>query len=103
MDPTTIYILIALVTLISGYFLGNYIQSLKTKSSQSALVEREQQLRYALGEAEKRAEQQLNEIRELRTQKEQLGIQNTRYESDLVNLERKNQEQQQEVAKLQEK
>ncbi|MDC6352312.1 DNA recombination protein RmuC [Zeaxanthinibacter sp. PT1] len=103
MDPTTIYFLIALITLISGYFLGNYIQALKTKSSQSALVEREQQLRYALGEAEKRAEQQLNEIRELRIQKEQLGIQNTRYESDLVNLERKNQEQQQEVAQLQEK
>ncbi len=103
MDPTTIYILIAFITLLLGFFLGNYIRTLKVKSSQSALVEREQQLRYALGEAEKRAEQQLNEIRELRLQKEQLSIQNTRYESDLVNLERKNQEQQQEVAKLQEK
>lgn len=41
MTDFLIYFLVAVLCLTAGYFLGNYIQNLKTKSSQSALLERE--------------------------------------------------------------
>jgi len=44
MNEYLIYLLVGLICLALGYFLGNYIQNLKTKSNQSALEERQQQL-----------------------------------------------------------
>ena len=103
MEAYLVYSILAVVFLVVGYFLGNYIQSLKTKSSQSALLEREQQLRNNLVEIEKRLALGADETRELRSQKERLGIQISKYEVEMENLHQKNSEQKAEVEKLQEK
>lgn len=114
MNPYIIYLLIGIVCLAIGFFLGNYIQKLKTTSSQSALLERENQLRISISSLEKKldtAEETITEIRslseldknELRLEKEQLSNQVTRYQSDIENLQLKHREQKEEVEKLQEK
>ncbi|UCD62233.1 MAG: DNA recombination protein RmuC [Flavobacteriaceae bacterium] len=103
MEAYMVYSILAVVFLLVGYFLGNYIQNLKTKSSQSTLLEREQQLRNNLIEMEKRLALGIDETRDLRSQKERLGIQISRYEADMENLRQKNTEQKAEVDKLQEK
>jgi len=103
MEAYLVYSILALVFLVAGYFLGNYIQNLKTKSSHSTLLEREQQLRNNLIEMEKRLALGIEETSELRSQKERLGIQISRYEAEMDNLQQKNTEQKAEVEKLQEK
>jgi len=114
MSNPLLYSIIGIICLAIGYFLGNYIQNLKTKSSQSALVEREQQLRNNLLSLEEKlslSEEQKNNLRLktdeeksiLQLEKEQLGNQIVRYQADMENLHLKNKEQKQEVEKLQEK
>ncbi len=103
MEAYLVYGILALVFLVAGYFLGNYIQNLKTKSSHSTLLEREQQLRNNLTEMEKRLALGIEETSELRSQKERLGIQISRYEAEMENLQQKNTEQKADVEKLQEK
>ena len=69
MNVYLIYLLIGLVCLAAGYFLGTYIQNLKTESSQSALSEREQQLRHGLSILEGRlseAEEQKTSLQQAR-------------------------------------
>ncbi|WP_026811468.1 DNA recombination protein RmuC [Arenibacter latericius] len=105
-------IVIALICLGIGYFLGNYIRGLKTKSEQSVFLERENQLRYTINSLEeqlKKMEAEKNELRitaeaekqQLRLEKERLGNQLTRYQADMENLQLKNREQKEEVEKLQ--
>ncbi|WP_282133721.1 DNA recombination protein RmuC [Cellulophaga baltica] len=114
MNEYIIYFLIASVGIGIGFFLGNYIQKLKTTSSQSALIAREEHLRInntSLEQKLSQAEETIAEIRslaeldknELRNEKELLGNQITRYQADLENLQLKNTEQKEEVEKLQEK
>jgi DNA recombination protein RmuC len=103
MDGLLTYIIIALLFLALGYVLGHYIQLLKTRSGQSTLVEREQQLRNNLLALEQKLLASDEEKNQLRLEKEQLGHQITRYRADLENLELRNREQKQEVEKLQEK
>ncbi|WP_165748986.1 DNA recombination protein RmuC [Cellulophaga sp. Z1A5H] len=114
MNEYIIYLLIGSVGIAIGFLLGNYIQKLKTTSSQSALVAREEQLRISITSLEEKlmkAEETTAEIRalsdldknELRNEKEVLGNQITRYQADLENLQRKHTEQKEEVEKLQEK
>lgn len=94
---------IGLVSLLIGFFLGNYIQNLKTRSEQSTFLERQQQLQHAIAALETRLGREQEVVGELRNQKEQLHIQNTRFQADLENMQRQNREQQEEVAKLQER
>jgi len=103
MNEYLIYLLIGLICIAVGYFLGNYIQNLKTESSQSALEERQQQLTNNLTVLEQRLRDTEEHKVHLQTEKEQLGNQIVRYEADLENLHLKNREQKQEVEKLQEK
>ncbi len=103
MNDTLLYLLIALAFLLIGYFLGNYIQKLKTKSTHSALEEREQQMRNNLTVFEQRLREAENSKTQLQGEKEQLGNQIIRYQADLENLQLKNREQKEEVEKLQEK
>jgi len=103
MNEYLIYLLVGLVCLAIGYFLGSYIQNLKTKSSQSALEERQQQLTTNLNVYEQRLQDSEEHKAHLQTEKEQLGNQIVRYEADMENLHLKNREQKQEVEKLQEK
>ncbi len=103
MEAPLMYVLLGLGTLLAGYFLGHYIQNLKTRSEQSALLEREQQLQQTIGGLDERLQKEQQATEVLRQQKEQLHIQNTRLEADLENLRQKYSEQQQEVSKLQER
>ncbi|SFW14138.1 DNA recombination protein RmuC [Cellulophaga fucicola] len=103
MTDFLIYFLVAILCLTAGYFLGNYIQNLKTKSSQSALLERESILKQNLTTLENKLLSLEDEKNSLREDKELLGNRITRYQADLENLELKNTEQKQEVEQLQEK
>lgn len=103
MNEYLIYLLIGLAFLAIGYLLGNYIQGLKTKSTQSALEEREQQLNNNLTVLDQRLRDSEEHKTHLQSEKEQLGNQIVRYQADLENLQQKNLEQKQEVEKLQEK
>ena len=103
MNELLIYAVLALVGLAIGYFLGNYIQNLKTKSSQSALLEREQQLRTNLNVLEQKLLDAEEYKAQLQSEKEQLGNKIVRYQAEMENLDLKNREQKGEVEKLQEK
>ncbi|WP_158973465.1 DNA recombination protein RmuC [Cellulophaga sp. L1A9] len=114
MNEYIIYLLIGIACIAIGFFLGNYIQKLKTTASLSALVAREEQLHGSISSLEKKltkAEETTAEVRalsdldknELRHEKELLGNQITRYQADLENLQLKHTEQKEEVEKLQEK
>ncbi|PCJ93412.1 MAG: DNA recombination protein RmuC [Flavobacteriaceae bacterium] len=103
MSELLIYIIIGLIFLTGGFFLGSYIQNLKTKSSQSTLVEREQQLRSSLTVEEEKLRYAEEEKNQLRLENAQLDNQIIRYQADMENLQLKNTEQKEEVEKLQEK
>ncbi len=103
MNIYLIYLLIGLICLAVGYFLGNYIQNLKTRSKQSTLEEERRQLELVKKDLENRNLGLENEKEELRTEKEQLGNEIVRYQADLEHLSLKNKEQKGEVEQLQEK
>jgi len=103
MNEYLIYLIIGLLCLAVGYFFGNYIQILKTKSSQSALLERESQLKNSAIALENKLLASEDEKNSLRDEKEHLRNQITRYQADIENLQAKNTEQKEEVEKLQEK
>lgn len=103
MEGILVYIIIVVLCLSIGFVLGNYIQNLKNKSAQSALEEREVQLRYNLAALEQKlTETELHKNR-LQLEKEELGNQIVRYRADMENLGQKNREQKEEVEQLQEK
>ena len=103
MDSVFIYILVGLITLTLGFFIGRFIQLLRTKSAQSALEEREKLLQKNIQSLEDRLEQAAEDNTALGQKKEELGLQLVRYQADMDNLRQKNQEQKEEVEKLQEK
>ncbi len=103
MNEYLIYLIIVLVSLAAGYFAGVYIQTLKTTSVQSAMLEREQQLREQLNALNGQLTQHLDDKNSLRLEKEQLGNQLIRCDSEMKNLELKNRDQKEEVEKLQDK
>jgi len=103
MNIYLIYLLIGLICIAIGYFLGNYIQNLKTKSKQSTLEEERRQLELIKKDLENRNLGLENERENLRTEKEQLGNEIVRYQADLEHLSLKNKEQKGEVEQLQEK
>ena len=103
MNDLIIYFLLAAVFIVAGYFIGVYIQRLKTSSDNSTLLEREQQLKNNLSVLNDQLSTVVEEKSELRLHKEQLNNQLIRYEAEIQNLEAKNREQKEEVEKLQEK
>ncbi|TVZ14538.1 DNA recombination protein RmuC [Maribacter sp. MAR_2009_72] len=103
MNELYIYFLIAILCLAIGYFLGNYIQQLKTTSKQSALEEREQQMQANLSVLQERLKETEQQKFSLQTEKEQLGNRIVRAQADMEHLHDKNREQKEEVEKLQEK
>lgn len=103
MNEIYIYIAITILCLAIGYFLGNYIQLLKTKSRQSMLEEREQQMHNNLSVFQDRLQESEKQKLQLQSEKELLSHKIVRYQADIENLQQKNSEQKDEVEKLQEK
>ncbi|KKL92088.1 hypothetical protein LCGC14_1888220 [marine sediment metagenome] len=89
MNDYSMYLLIGLGCLAIGYFIGNYIQSLQTKATQSALLEREQQLNQNLRELNQRLLDSNKHRNLIQLEKERLGNQIIRYQADLEHLEKK--------------
>ncbi len=103
MNSYLVTLIVGVLLGLIGFFLGNYIQRLKTTSSQSTLEEREKQLRINLQELENRLSEEKEQSEFLRRQKEELGQQIVKHQADLENLYVKNREQKEEVNQLQEK
>tara|TARA_R110001592_G_scaffold142455_8_gene364544 strand:- start:2158 stop:3504 length:1347 start_codon:yes stop_codon:yes gene_type:complete len=103
MNEIYIYLIVGTLCLAIGYFLGNYIQQLKTKSKQSALEERELQMQANLSLLQERLKEAEQNKLILQSEKEQLGKRIVRAQADMEHLHDKNREQKEEVEKLQEK
>ncbi|WP_350285471.1 DNA recombination protein RmuC [uncultured Croceitalea sp.] len=103
MSTELIYVIIALLCLGVGAFLGMYIQKLKTATNESVWSEREQQLSGSIKALNDKLLQNDDERKDMLAEKEQQSNQLVRYQADLENLQRINTEQKAEVEKLQEK
>ena len=103
MNEIYIYLSIGVVCLGFGFLLGTYIERLKTKSSQSALREREQQMQNNLSVFQERLQERELKITALQSENTVLGNRMVRAQADIENLQDKNREQKQEVELLQEK
>ncbi|NNJ88527.1 MAG: DNA recombination protein RmuC [Eudoraea sp.] len=103
MNTAVMTALIAIATALVGFFLGNYIERLKRRSSQSTLEEREKQLRLNLEGLDERLQTEMESTRQLREENSTFAQQITRFQADMENLQLKNVEQKEEVTKLQEK
>ncbi|GAA4277998.1 DNA recombination protein RmuC [Aquimarina mytili] len=105
--PIIIAIGAIVISIIIGFFIGKYVAALKNKSEQSALNERYSQLQSQIEEQKQHSEKQLSEIsherEEIRREKDFLNTELTRRNTEYENLLLKNQEQKDEVEKLQEK
>ncbi|MGB5698309.1 DNA recombination protein RmuC, partial [Muriicola sp.] len=102
MNTAVITAIISILAALLGFFLGNYIERLKRRSSQSTLEEREKQLRVNLVGLEERLDAEKEITQQLRQDNANLSQQLTRLGADMENLELKNREQKEEVSKLQE-
>ena len=103
MSTEVIYIILSLLCLGLGLFLGMYIQRLKTGGNENVWQEREQQLTNSVQSLQETMRAENEDKRLLQNEKEHLGQQIVRYQADLENLQRINSEQKEEVEKLQEK
>lgn len=103
MPENLVVVIITIFAALLGMGLGFYIQKLKTKSIQSTLIEREQQLRSINEDLKKSVNTELNEKEQLRGENQTLKVIIAKKESDYNNLQIKTKEQQEEVEKLQEK
>ncbi len=103
MSPELIYVLVGLVSIAIGTFLGMFFQRLKTQSNESVWSEREQQLNSSLNILNEKLLSSDEEKKHLQAEKEQQGNQIVRYQADLENLQQKHAEQKGELEKLQEK
>lgn len=93
--------IVALFFLAAGFFLGSYIVKLKTQSGQSALREREQQLSHNLELLGADLQEARGQNQALQLEKERLGQELVRRESEIANLEEKHREQRQQLEELQ--
>ena len=123
--PVLISIGVLLIAMITGFFIGKYFALLKNKSEISALSEKLNQSQLVLEETKRANESQLEFIHKqheilvqqkekqiselvqeretIRTEKDFLKNELTRRNTEFENLHAKNQEQKEEVEKLQEK
>lgn len=103
MSAELIYVIVGVITLVIGLFVGMYIQKLKTKSTESVWEEREQQFNNAIKSLNDKLLLGDEEKKELQREKEQQGNQLVRFQAEMEHLQRINGEQKEEVEKLQEK
>lgn len=96
MSTELIYIIVGIVALAIGLFVGIYMQKLKTKSNESVWNDREEQANELIFSLK-------TELKEIQERKSELEIALAREESRSENLGEKLVEQKQEVEKLQEK
>lgn len=103
MEFNFIYLLVAAISLIIGFVLGNFISSKNSSSDKLLLEEKNNGLNIQVQDLKSRLEAETNKTELLRIEKEKLSIDISRKETEFINLITKNNEQKQEVEKLQEK
>ena len=103
MSEYILLLIFSLIFLAIGIFAGRYLQQLKTRSSEGALKERENQLRHAIAELQNTLSREAGLKETMRKEKEALAIQLSKKESDMEHLFQKNREQKEEVEQLQQK
>jgi len=97
------YSIIAVLFLGLGFFLGNYIQNLKTKSRQSFLEEKTRALKDMVATLEQQNTKVTEEKNRLQEERERQAHKAIRQEAEFENMRIKNEEQKEEVAQLQQK
>ena len=96
-----IWIGLALVGLAGGFLLGGYIARLKIQSLQSAQKERELQLGRNLDQFTEKLRESGERLQQLQLEKERMGQELVRRESEVASLREKQAEQKKEILQLQ--
>ena len=101
------FLLLFIVTLAIGVFIGKLLFSAKSQSEKSFLEERlnnlKEQYQIEKSDWDTKLQQVIEEKETIRNEKESINIQLTKKEVDFENLWQRNKEQKEEVEKLQEK
>src|SRR5690606_9753663 len=103
MNDNIILILAILISGGIGAYIGMTIAKLKSKSEQSTLEERLNQMSLSIEALKQNSDKIEIERDDIRREKEILNAELTRKQADFENLQLKNEEQKLEVEKLQEK
>lgn len=103
MDSSFLYLIIAIIAICIGVFLGMYLQKLKASTSEGIWKEREQQWNSASTELKHSLTEANETKKQILLEKEFLGQKVVRLEGLNDHLNRLNTEQQKETDKLQEK
>jgi DNA recombination protein RmuC len=96
-----IWIGLALVCLAGGFLLGGYIARLKIQSLQSAQKERELQLGKNLEQFGEKLRESGEKVQQLQLERERMGQELVRRESEVATLREKQTEQKKEILELQ--
>ncbi|WP_299367530.1 DNA recombination protein RmuC [Winogradskyella sp.] len=102
MNDNIILILAILVSAVIGAYLGMLFTKLKTKSEQSTLEERQNQLGLTINELRSTISKIENEREDIRNEKEFLNTELSRRNTELENLQLQNLKRDEELAKQQE-
>jgi len=102
MNENLILILAILIFTVIGFFLGNYFTKLKSKSEQSTLEERLNQLNATIRELKQDIEKIEKEREDIRREKEFLNAELTKRNTEYENLYQLNAKQEDELEKRQE-
>ncbi len=103
MNETLLFLLLVVISVLIGAFIGTLFARLKNKSETSKLEERLEQSQQQEVKLNERFETALLEREAIRKEKDFLNLELTRRNSEFENLEVKLREQKREVEKLQEK
>ena len=103
MSENFLIILIGLICALIGAFMGNLIARLKQKAETSKMEERIEQSQIQQERLHEQFESVLKEREDIRKEKDFLNSELVRRNTEFNNLEKQNQEQREEVEKLQEK
>ena len=103
MNETFLFLLLAVICLLTGTFLGNLFARLKNKTETAKLEERLDQFHYLEEKLQEQYDSTLEELDAIRKEKEYLNLELTKRNSEFEALETKLNEQKEEVEKLQEK
>ncbi len=102
MNDNLIIIFAAIIFAIIGFFLGNYFSKLKTKSEQSTLEERQNQMQATIDELKQNLSKIEYEREDIRREKEFLNTELARKNSEYENLQEQNLKRDKELEQRQE-
>lgn len=103
MNTVVSFLLVFIIALAVGVFLGKQLLSAQSKSEKASLEEKIKGLLAQIEQLKNQITQTIQERETIRSEKDSLAIQLSKKETDFENLWERNKEQKQEVEQLQEK